>query len=109
MTFATLSALAEEFLALRRSAARRDPRYQGHELRNLRHKEKLLRGFLRYWRSRGLPWPIPSSLLLDWIALGADRQHPFRVGWTPRLRQLNKTLFAVRCRLLDRQDHCNAF
>lgn len=31
------------------------------------------------------------------------------VGWTPRLRQPNKTLLAVRCKLLDRQDHCTAF
>ena len=31
------------------------------------------------------------------------------VGWTPWLRQPNKTLFAVRCKLLDRQDHCTAF
>ncbi|HEV2274197.1 MAG TPA: Fic family protein, partial [Acidobacteriaceae bacterium] len=31
------------------------------------------------------------------------------VGWTPRLRQANKTLFAVRRKLLDRQDHCTAF
>jgi hypothetical protein len=31
------------------------------------------------------------------------------VGWTPRLRQPNKTLFAVRCKNLDRQDHYSAF
>ena len=31
------------------------------------------------------------------------------LGWTPWLRQPNKTLFAVRCKLLDRQDHCTAF
>ncbi|MFP5209303.1 MAG: hypothetical protein ACLGRW_08435, partial [Acidobacteriota bacterium] len=31
------------------------------------------------------------------------------LGWTPRLRQLNKTLFAVRCKFVDRQDHCTAF
>ena len=78
MTFAALSAFAEEFLALRRSAARHDPRRQGSELRFLRHREKLLRGFLLYWRNCGCPWPIPSSLLLDWIAVGADRQHPYR-------------------------------
>lgn len=29
--------------------------------------------------------------------------------WTPWLRQPNKTLFAVRCNFLDRQDHCGAF
>ena len=78
MTFAALSAFAEEFLALRRSAARHDPRQQGVELRYLKHREKLLRGFLLCWRNCGCPWPIPSSLLLDWIAVGADRQHPYR-------------------------------
>jgi hypothetical protein len=31
------------------------------------------------------------------------------VGWTPWLRQTNKTLLTVRCKLLDRQDHCTAF
>ena len=31
------------------------------------------------------------------------------VGWTPRLRQPNETLFAVRCKIVDRQDHCTAF
>ena len=78
MTFAALSAFAEEFLALRRSSARHDPRQQGVELRYLKHREKLLRGFLLCWRNCGCPWPIPSSLLLDWIAVGADRQHPYR-------------------------------
>jgi len=75
MTFAALSAFAEEYLALQRSATRHDPRRNGYDPRFLRHKEKLLRGFLLYWRSRGRPWPIPSSLLLDWIAVGTDGQH----------------------------------
>jgi hypothetical protein len=33
----------------------------------------------------------------------------YGLGWTPRLRQPNKTLFAVRCKIVDRQDHCTAF
>lgn len=78
MTFAALSAVAEEFLALQRATARHDPRQNGRELRGLKHKEKLLREFLLYWRNCGRPWPIPSSLLLDWIRVGADRQHPYR-------------------------------
>ena len=78
MTFAALSAFAEEYLALQRSATRHEPRRNGHDLYFLRHKEKLLRGFLLYWRSRGRPWPIPSSLLLDWIAVDSDGQHHFR-------------------------------
>ena len=78
MTFTVLSALAEQFLALQRSTARRDPRQNGREVRALRHRETLLRSFLAYWRDRGCSWPIPSSLLLDWIAVGSDRQHPYR-------------------------------
>jgi hypothetical protein len=31
------------------------------------------------------------------------------LGLPPRLTQTVKTLFAVRCKILDRQDHCNAF
>jgi hypothetical protein len=31
------------------------------------------------------------------------------MGLPPRLTQTVKTLFAVRCKILDRQDHCNAF
>jgi integrase len=70
--------IAEEFLALQRSTAKHDPRRNDTDLRFLRHKEKMLRGFLLYWRSCGRPWPIPSSLLLDWIRVGSDRQHPYR-------------------------------
>jgi hypothetical protein len=55
MTFAALSAFAEEFLTLRRSTARHDPCRIGSEPRYVRHKENLLRGFLLYWRSRGRP------------------------------------------------------
>lgn len=58
--------------------ARRDPRRKDSEQRFLRRREKLVRGFLLYRRRCGRPWPIPSSLLLDWIAVGADRQHPYR-------------------------------
>jgi integrase len=78
MTFTALSALAEQFLALQRSTARCDPRQNGREVRALRHRETLLRSFLAYWRDRGCSWPIPSSLLLDWVAVGSDRQHPYR-------------------------------
>ena len=37
---------------------------------------------------------------------GVDvEMHIKNMGWTRRLRQQNKTLFAVRCKILDRQDH----
>ena len=78
MTFTALSAFAEQFLALRRSVSRHDPHQNGREDRALKHRETLLRSFLAYWRSRGCPWPIPSPLLLNWIAVGSDREHPYR-------------------------------
>lgn len=78
MTYAALSALAEQFITLQRSTLQHDPRQNGRELRYQKHKEKLLREFLLYWRSCGRPWPIPGSLVLNWIAVGADRQHPYR-------------------------------
>jgi hypothetical protein len=37
------------------------------------------------------------------------KERMYAMGWTPRLRQPNKTLFAVRCKIVDRQDHCTAF
>ena len=52
------------------------------------------------------------------VTLGADKSYQeegfvrglrAHVGWTPWLRQPNKTRFAVRCKFVDRQDQCNAF
>jgi uncharacterized protein (DUF433 family) len=43
---------------------------------------------------------------------GRPKRRPLlrgRVGLPPRLRQTVKTLFAVGCKSLDRQDHCSAF
>ena len=42
-------------------------------------------------------------LLMGTLALDSG------LGWTLRLRQPNKTLYAVRCKIVDRQDHCTAF
>jgi integrase/recombinase XerD len=78
MNFAALSAFAEEFLALRQAVARRDPHRNGRDRRGLKHREKLLRSFIAYWHEQGDPWPIRSSVLLDWVAVGSDRQHPYR-------------------------------
>jgi integrase/recombinase XerD len=78
MTFAALSAYAEEFLALRRAVAKSDPHQNDQDRRSLRHREKLLRTFIAFWHDRGCPWPIRAALFMDWIALGADRQHPYR-------------------------------
>jgi hypothetical protein len=55
MTFAALSAFAEEFLALRHAIAQRDRHPNGRDLHGLRHREKLLHSSLAYWRERGCP------------------------------------------------------
>jgi integrase len=78
MNFPTLSAHAEEFLALKRAVAKVDPHRNTQDRRSLKHREKLLRNFVAYWRDRGCPWPMRSSLVLDWIAVGSHRQHPYR-------------------------------
>jgi integrase/recombinase XerD len=78
MNFPTLSAHAEEFLALKRAVAKVDPHRNTQDRRSLKHREKLVRSFIAYWRDRGCPWPIRSSLLVDWIAVGSHRHHPYR-------------------------------
>ncbi len=78
MTFSALSVYADEFLALRRAVAKFDPHHNDQDRRSLRHREKLLRSFITFWHDRGCPWPIRAALVLDWIALGADLQHPYR-------------------------------
>lgn len=78
MTFSALPAFAEEFLALRRAVAKSDPHHGDQNRRSLRHREKLLRSFITFWHDHGCPWPIRAALVLDWVALGADRQHPYR-------------------------------
>jgi len=78
MTFSALSAHAEQLLALKRAVAKADPHCNSQDRRSLKHREKLLRAFLAYWRDQQCPWPIRSSLVLDWIAVGSARQHPYR-------------------------------
>lgn len=78
MTFSALSAYAEEFLALRRCVVHAGPQHNGQERRSLRHREKLLRNFIAFWHSHESPWPIPAAMVVDWIATGSDRQHPYR-------------------------------
>ena len=71
MTFSALSAHAEEFLALKRSVAKADPHGNSQDRRSLKHREKLLRSFVAYWRDQRCPWPIRFSLVLDWVAVGS--------------------------------------
>jgi integrase/recombinase XerD len=78
MTFADLSAHAEEFLALKRAVAKADPHGNSQDRRSLKHREKLLWSFVAYWRDQQCPWPIRFSLVLDWVAVGSNCQHPYR-------------------------------
>src|SRR4029077_14905474 len=78
MTFDALLAYADDFLASHRAIAESDPHLSDQDRRGLRHREKLLRSFIAFWHDRGCPWPIRAALVLDWIALGADLQHPYR-------------------------------
>jgi len=78
MNFAALSTFSEEFIALKHAVARRDPHQNGRDRRGLKHREKLLRSFIAYWHAQGAQWPIRSSVLLDWVTVGSDRQHPYR-------------------------------
>jgi len=78
MTFSALSAHAEEFMALKRAVAKADPHGNSQDRRSLKHRETLLRSFIAYWRDQQCPWPIQSSLVLDWVAVGSARQHPYR-------------------------------
>jgi integrase/recombinase XerD len=78
MTFSALSAHAEQFLALKRAVAKADPHGNSQDRRSMKHREKLLRSFVAYWRDQQCPWPIRFSFVLDWVAVGSDRQHPYR-------------------------------
>jgi integrase/recombinase XerD len=78
MTFSALSAHAEQFLALKRAVAKADPHCNSQDRRGLKHREKILRSFVAYWHEQQCPWPIRSSLVLDWVAVGSARQHPYR-------------------------------
>jgi integrase/recombinase XerD len=78
MTFAALSVHAEEFLAMKRAVSKADTHGNSQDRRSLKHRENLLRSFVAYWRDQQCPWPIRFSLVLDWVAVGSDRQHPYR-------------------------------
>lgn len=97
MNYAALSAFAEEFMALRSAVARRDPHSNSRDHISLKHREKLLRSFIAYWHEHGDQWPIRASLLFDWVAVGSDRQHPYR----DQLRFYVARAFLQQLRILE--------
>ena len=78
MTLAKLSAYLDQFLSTRRTMAEADPHFDAFHRRLLRHKAKLLRNFLAFWKKQGGPWPIRSQIVLDWITLSGHPEHPYR-------------------------------
>lgn len=74
----TLMRLLDQHLALRRPAGRAHPddveRYRGQ----LNYRRKLLRSFIRFWSSKGRPWPIPAAFALQWVSSRGDSEHPYR-------------------------------
>ncbi len=78
MTPAKLSAYLDQFLSTRRTIAEADPHFDAFHRRLLRHKEKLLRNFLAFWKHEGCPWPIRSQIVLDWITVSGHPEHPYR-------------------------------
>jgi hypothetical protein len=63
--------------------------------------------------------PVPNLIrsATQWfeVLFGSLKTHPEPANWksrkgiAPRLAQTVKALIAVRCKSLDRQDHCTAF
>lgn len=74
----TLTRHLNQHLALRSSAEREHPddaeRYRGQ----LNYRRKLLRSFVRFWSSKGRPWPIPAAFALEWVSSEAEPRHPSR-------------------------------
>lgn len=74
----TLVQLADQYLALARPAGRAHPDDAIRHHAQLNYRKKMLRSFVRFWSTRGRPWPIPSAFALEWISLEADPQRPSR-------------------------------
>jgi integrase/recombinase XerD len=73
-----LSNVVEEFLALKRTMAESGANFSRVDRNQLNHSEKLLRDFFGFWQEHGCPWPIRATFVLDWVAVGAKSQHPYR-------------------------------
>jgi integrase len=113
---------ARSLAVMRQWNARGLAEVSASRLRHVLVPEPLVQALLRLRRHRrisdansfviaspdGEPISPTSVRMLRLNPIGRELEMPW-LGWTPRLRQLNKTLFAVRCKLLDRQDHFTAF
>jgi integrase/recombinase XerD len=78
MTTDVLLSTADQHLNLIRST----PRATHDDIRRNRlqfeHRRKLLGSFIEFWSARECPWPIPSTVVLDWISENAQPGRPYR-------------------------------
>lgn len=74
----TLQQLAHQYLALSRPAGREHPDDAERCRGQLNYRRKLLRSFVRFWSSKGRPWPIPAAFVLEWVSSEVDPRHPSR-------------------------------
>ena len=65
-----LCGFLEDYLALKRTLAESSSRYDRVTRNQFNHRVSLLRSFFAFWKERGSPWPIRTSVALDWVALG---------------------------------------
>jgi integrase len=73
-----LMRLIDQYLALTRPVVRAHPDDATRHRAQLNYRKKMLRGFVRFWSTRGRPWPIPSAFALEWISSEADPRHASR-------------------------------
>ncbi len=73
-----LGGFLEEYLALKRTLAESSSHYDRVARNQFNYRVSLLRSFFAFWKERGSPWPIRASIALDWVAVGADCQRPYR-------------------------------
>jgi len=78
MNIMELPGFLEEHLALKRTLAESSPHYDRLARNQFNFRENLLRAFLAFWQEHGSPWPIGAAFALDWVAVGADCQRPYR-------------------------------
>lgn len=73
-----LMRLVDQHLALARPAARAHPDDAIRHRVQLNYRQKLLGSFIRFWATKGRPWPIPAAIALEWVSSEADPQRPSR-------------------------------
>lgn len=78
MNAGVLLSIADQHLNLIRSTPRATfDNMRRHRLQ-FEHRKKLLCRFIEFWSARECPWPIPSTVVLDWISENAQPGRPYR-------------------------------